>query len=119
MKKLALLVLLIPVVASAQSIVVGQQAIGWDQAAASVGEAQGLTYKLYVDAAPGLTLPSVTCSGPVSPYACKSNLPPLTSGTHDLTLTASLAGQETLKAVPLKIQVVIVAVPQNLRIVTP
>jgi len=118
-KKLILLLLIVPIVASAQSIVVGQQALEWDQAAATVAEANGLAYKLYVDGASGIALPSVSCKGPISPFQCKTNLPPLTSGTHDLALTASLNGQETNKSIPLNIQVVIVAVPANLRIVTP
>ena len=118
MKRLVLLgIILLPLMASAQSPVVGPKAIEWDQSATTRVEAQSLTYKLYLDASPGVILPSVSCTGGQSPFVCKANLPPLSAGTHDLALTASLDGQESAKSTVLSIQVVIVATPQNPRIV--
>jgi hypothetical protein len=119
MKKLLVLLLLIAVPAMAQTVVVGQQALAWDQSATNLAEANSLQYKLYVDAAAGAVMTGVTCTGAASPFACKANLPALASGTHTLSITAGLNGTETAKSTALSIQVVIIAVPTNLRVVTP
>jgi hypothetical protein len=119
MKKLLVLLLLIAVPAMAQTVVVGQQALAWDQAATNLAEANSFAYKLYVDAAAGAAMAGVTCTGTASPFVCKASLPALTPGNHNLSLTASLAGQESAKSPTLAVQVVFIQAPQNLRVVVP
>src|SRR5687767_627423 len=121
MKKLLAFVfaLLLPLAAFAQTPVVGQQALAWDQSAASLAEAQSLGFKLFIDGGSGAVFPGVTCTGTASPFVCKANLPALTSGPHSLVLTATLAGQESAPSTALAIQVVVLAAPQNLRITPP
>lgn len=64
--------------------------LGFDQAAATLTEAQGYLYRAYLDGAiTGVTL-TATCSGASSPFACVAPLPSLTTGTHTSQLTASV-----------------------------
>jgi hypothetical protein len=92
--------------------------IAWDQAALSLAEAQGYTYKYYADgAATGTTLLKVTCVGNTPPYQCEVPFPAFTPGPHTLTLTASSAGVESAQSATLAFTFAIVpAIPANPRI---
>jgi len=92
--------------------------LAWDQAAPTLTDANGYTYKYYPDgAATGVTLASVTCTGSSSPYACQVNYPAFTPGNHTLQLTATNAAGESVKSSPFAFAfVVIPAAPANIRI---
>lgn len=64
--------------------------LAWDQAAATLAEAQGLTYSGYFDGATTAAVLPSTCSGAASPFVCTAPIPPLTTGDHTVQLTASL-----------------------------
>jgi hypothetical protein len=117
MKKLMLAVLfvLIPVLTSAQAT--GSSKLTFDQQAATLAEANSLTYRYYPDAATtGITV-AVACTGTVSPFVCQTPFPAFTPGNHSLTVTAANAAGETAKSAPLNFTFVVVpSIPQNLRI---
>ena len=83
----ALLVALLVRVGLAQVATPGSR-LAWDQDAPSLAEAQGQTYEASWDGAVAVPLTGVTCTGTASPYACSGALPPLTVGTHTVTLRA-------------------------------
>lgn len=104
--------------AFAQAPVTGANKIGWDQAAPTLADAQGYTYKYYADAATtGITLAGVTCAGTTSPYQCEVPFPAFTPGNHTLTLTAGNLAGESVKSAPLSFAFVVTpGAPVNLRI---
>jgi len=118
---LTLALVLIPVLASAQTPVVGTERVIWDQPGASLAAVQGYTYHSIDGASAATILPGVTCSGTVSPFLCGARLPALTTGGHSLAITATvtLNGQvlSSAPSVPLSLLIIAVpAVPQNVRI---
>lgn len=96
--------------------------LGWDQAAPSLAEAQGFTYKVYVDAgATGTLLTAVTCAGVTSPFQCSGAFPALSAGVHSLQITAGNVNngvpQESLKSNTLSLVFRALAAPTNLRLI--
>jgi hypothetical protein len=68
--------------------ITGRESIGWDQEAASLSEAHGLRYALYVDES-AVELSGVLCrSSMAQVFACQARLPALSPGSHRLQLTA-------------------------------
>lgn len=103
--------------ATAQTTVTATSTLQWDQPNATVTQAQGLTYRLYVDgSATGLVLTSVTCSGTTT-ITCGGRFPSLTAGAHTGQLTAGNTAGESAKSTALSFTfVVLPSVPTNLRI---
>lgn len=118
MKKIlfTIIILLVASTVYAQPPVTGANKIGWDQAAPTLADAQGYTYKYYPDSATvGTTLVSVTCAGTVSPYQCQVPFPAFTPGPHNLTLTAGNLAGESVKSAPLSFAFVVTpGAPTNL-----
>jgi glucose/sorbosone dehydrogenase len=81
----------------------------WDQIASSVTELRALTFKLYVDGQ-ATNLSALRCGEvlrDVAPgYECSGQLPPMSSGQHDLVLTSILDGVESNRSNPLRVTVV-------------
>jgi hypothetical protein len=115
---LAVLIVTFASVAYAQPPATGSSKIGWDQAAPTLAEAQGYTFKYYPDTATvGTTLISVTCVGTVSPYQCEVAFPAFTPGAHTLTLTANNLAGESVKSAPLSFAFIVTpSSPSNVRI---
>lgn len=113
-----LIVLAVAAPAVAQVPVTGANKIGWDQAAPTLADAQGYTYKYFADAATaGIALAAVTCTGTTSPYQCEVPFPAFTPGNHTLTLTAGNLAGESAKSAPLSFAFVVTpGAPVNLRI---
>lgn len=117
MKKLILLLVLLPFGASAQTVtVVGAKSVAWEQPAPSLAEANSYGAVIYVDVQPKQTLTGKTCSGAASPFTCSAPLPALTPGNHDLAVAVTLGGAESAKSSTLAVNVVVLATPQNLTI---
>jgi len=115
---LAVLIVTFASVVYAQPPATGSSKIGWDQAAPTLAEAQGYTFKYYPDTATvGTTLISVTCVGTVSPYQCEVAFPAFTPGAHTLTLTANNLAGESVKSAPLSFAFIVTpSSPSNVRI---
>lgn len=118
-------VLLFAVALTAQTpgpVAAAGRKVAWDQAAPSLAEAQGYTYRLYVDgaAAPILVTSPVTCVNPGTagaPYVCQTAFPPMTPGPHTLVVTASNDSGESLPSTPFAFQFIVVPVtPRNVRL---
>ena len=120
MKKIlfAIIILLVTTTVYAQPPATGTNKLGWDQAAPTLTEAQGYTYKYYPDTATvGTTLTPVTCTGTTSPFVCDVPFPAFTPGAHTLTVTASNIAGESPKSLPLSfIFTVTPGIPVNVRI---
>jgi hypothetical protein len=115
---IAIAILLVSSVVYAQPPATGGNKLGWDQAASSLAEAQGYTYKYYPDSATtGTTLISITCVGATSPYQCEVAFPAFTPGNHTVTLTASNLAGESVKSAPLNFTFIVTpGAPTNLKI---
>lgn len=61
--------------------------ICWDQPAASLADAQALTFTTQYDNA-AANVVAVVCEGLTSPFACATAIPLLTNGTHRAIVTA-------------------------------
>lgn len=129
MRKLILLAALLTYAspALAQTPVVGTEHVAWDQPAASLAEAQALTYSPLIDAsaAPAQLAPfaGVVCSGQVSPFLCQVRLPALTTGLHQLRVVAATTVNGTVlssnPSAPLALLIMAIpAVPQNVRLMS-
>jgi hypothetical protein len=120
MKKIlvAVILLLIASTVYAQPPATGANKLGWDQAAPTLADAQGYTYKYFPDSATtGTALVSVTCIGATSPYQCDVAFPAFTPGPHTLTLTTSNIAGESVKSLPLNFAFVVTpGAATNLRI---
>ena len=120
MKKiyLTLILLLFASVAYAQPPATGANKLGWDQAAPTLTEAQGYTYKYFPDSATvGTALVAVTCIGATSPYQCEVAFPAFTPGNHTITLTTSNIAGESVKSLPLNFAFVVTpGAPTGLKI---
>jgi len=70
--------------------IIGNERFGWDQPAATSAELEGVRYLVYVDAAAGVELQDVSCSGAptAAGFACSARLPPMSPGRHSLALSA-------------------------------
>lgn len=89
----------------------------WDQQAATIAEAQALTYRYYADASTSGSVITATCVGAVAPFTCSAPFPAFTPGAHTLKLTAeNVAGESAQSAALAFTFVVIPAVPANVRI---
>lgn len=87
--------------------ITGTEHVGWTQAAASLDAARAFTYLMYVDASP-TALTGVTCQAAASAgsYNCTAPLPRLTSGRHELTISATdTAGAESAQSAPIIVTV--------------
>ena len=86
----------------------GGARLTWDQVASSVIELRALSFKLYVDGQSS-SLSGLRCSEvlrDVAPgYECSGQLPPMSSGQHDLVLTSILQGVESSRSAPLRVTV--------------
>lgn len=96
-----LLVAVLVATLSAQSVVRDGSTVLWSQDAPSLTEAQGYTYRAYIDSA--ATMLSATCSGAASPYACSALLPSSSVGGHTLTVSAANAGGESSPSAAIQI----------------
>lgn len=114
---LAIVFVCVASVASAQTGSANNK-LAWDQPAASIAEAQSLTYKLYADgSATASTLPTATCTGATAPYSCTVPFPAFTPGSHTVQLSASNAAGESSKSAAFGFTfVVIPASPANIRV---
>lgn len=116
----SLLLLGLATVAEAQTTT-PNPTITWDQPESSLANAQGAIYTLYI----GNTQQVVkhTCTGTASPFSCIAPLAGLTPGAQTLFLTMKrvINGStiETLPSNGLNITVLVLAAPQNLRLVNP
>ncbi len=72
----------------------------WTQGADILSDAQGYTYRMYLDVAGPATLTGVTCAGTTAPYTCQVLVPSMTQGTHSMTITATSAAGESAHSVP-------------------
>lgn len=70
-------------------VVLATDQLGWDEAAASLADANKLLYKLTVDQNPAVILTRVVCTGSVSPFACQAPWPLLSVGSHNIFLVAA------------------------------
>lgn len=97
---------------------IATQKFEWDQAAPTLADAQGYTYKYYPDGGLiGVNFSSVACSGAASPFRCNTPIPAFTPGNHNITITASNAAGESAKSVPFAFNFVVTpAVPVGVRI---
>jgi hypothetical protein len=92
-----------------------QKLLQWDQAAATLADASGYTYRYYADGATtGVVLAGVVCSGTASPFACQGTLPTFTVGSHSLVLTAGAGTMESAASSVLNF--IVPGAPGNLRI---
>ena len=96
----------------------GTSQLAWDQANATVTEAQAFTYRVYSDGgATGAMLVSVTCVAGPSSTICSAPFPAFTPGPHTLQLTAANAAGESAKSAVLSFTFVVVpSAPGNPRI---
>jgi hypothetical protein len=122
-KRLALSGLL--VIASA-SLAAAQTAtpaskLAWDEAGESPAVAQAAIYNLYVDGAGvAVNLTSVSCvvqTANAANATCTAPFPPMTVGSHSLTLSQVSNGAESPKSTPLTVTFVIVVTPTGIRVV--
>ena len=73
----------------------------WNQAAPSLNDANGYSYKYYLDGAvTGSVFLTVTCSGTASPFDCRGKPPAFAPGNHTITLTAASASGESPQSAP-------------------
>ena len=95
--------------------------LAWDQIGQSVATASSATYTAFVDGSTtGIVVTGVVCVAgtPVTNATCTSNLPPLTPGTHTMTLTQTIGGASSPQsAPPLSFSYIVVVTPTNTRIV--
>jgi hypothetical protein len=74
---------------------------GWNQAAATLTEAQGFVYKYYLDGAvTGSVFSGVTCTGTATPFSCKVRIPTFAPGQHSITFTAANITGESVQSSP-------------------
>ena len=92
--------------------------LAWDQGAANLATAQGLTYRYYADgSATPVTLSGVTCTGSAAPFVCTVAFPAFTPGAHTLQLAAANVAGESAKSLVLSFTFVVIPdAPANLRI---
>ncbi len=120
---LALVFLALPVLASAQQAVSGNEKVAWDQNAPDLNTAQSYVYAVYIDSGPRTVLSGVSCTGTAAPFQCQVPFPAATPGQHTLQLTAAnvINGQtaESVKSAPLPFVLIVAPdAPTNLRIVS-
>ena len=95
------LLTLIPTIAQAQNPVAGpKSSFVFNQAAPLLTDAQGYTYRYYLDNGGALTFVNVTCTGTATPWTCQVLVPSMTQGSHSITLTATSAAGESPQSVP-------------------
>lgn len=117
MKKiLTVIILLIPIIVSAQAT--SSSKLVWNEDGSDLATVQAYVYKYYPDnSATGITFTSVVCSGATTPFSCVAGFPAFTPGTHTLTMSASNAAGESTKSVPFPFTMVVIpAAPTNIRI---
>src|SRR5262245_53907100 len=91
--------------------------IWWDQPADSLMDAQGFTYRFYLDALPGVILQGVACKTDNNVVVCNAPLPLPSIGAHRIALTAENAYGEGSRSQELTFRYPSVpGAPQNLRI---
>lgn len=94
--------------------------VAWDEAGESPAIAQAAIYNLYVDGAGvAVNLTGVSCVVQPTNAAnatCTAPFPPMTVGTHVLTLSQVTNSVESPKSTPLNVTFVIVITPTGLRI---
>jgi len=117
MKKLILLLLLIPIIVNAQNATSSNSFV-FDQGAPDLSAANSYTYKYYIDSSlVGVNFISVACTGAVSPFVCTVLIPTFSPGNHNIQLTASNIAGESIKSSPFAfVFVVTPVVPVNIRI---
>lgn len=108
--------------AYAQTPVLGNERLTWDQAGTSLPAVQAFEYKVYIDdAVTGTVVTPVTCIGATSPFVCTTPFPASTPGSHTVSVTASAVVNttrvESLKSAPLPFVLVVApTAPANVRI---
>ena len=90
--------LLLPAVSQAQAVPGSR--IGWTQAAATLADAQALTYRAYLDGSTTGTTLTTTCAAgaTATTFACSAPIPAVTPGPHGVTLSAANAAGESPKS---------------------
>jgi len=113
-----ILLLLFIINASAQNQASVNQKFAWDQAALTLADAQGYTYKYYADGSTtGINFAGIACTGSASPFVCSVSIPAFTPGNHTITITASNIAGESPKSIPFAFAFVVTpAVPTGIRI---
>lgn len=113
---------LLPTALFAQTPVLGNERLSWDQAGTSLPAVQAYEYKVYIDAAvSGTVVTPVTCAGTASPFVCSTAFPASTPGNHTVSVTAAAIVNttrvESLKSTALPFVLVVApTAPANVRI---
>lgn len=125
LKRLLLIaaVSLFPALASAQTPVVGNERLTWNQGAPTLATAQAYEYRAYIDGGAGVVVPT-TCTGTASPFVCSTPFPASTPGVHNTpgievtaTLVSGTVRAESLRSAPLPFILLVAPIaPANLRI---
>lgn len=105
-------------------VATGTMRLGWDQAAATLADAQGYRYLAYANGATTGIVVTATCTGTASPFACSTPLPaPVTViGDHSVVLAAQLSlgpnlWSDDARSLPFAFRVVAVpSAPDQLRL---
>lgn len=97
---------------------------GFDQAAATLADAQAMTHRVYLDGgSTGIALSNKTCTGSASPFACRGLAPNMSNGQHTGRFTAANAVGESALSSPFVFDFgpipTVPAVPSNFRIINP
>jgi hypothetical protein len=61
----------------------------WDQQAPSLADANGYSYKFFIDSGTDFTALQSNCTGQQSPFICSTGVPALTPGNHRVMVQAS------------------------------
>jgi hypothetical protein len=118
MKRILFVIVALLISSSAFSQATNTSKIAWDQAALTLSDSQGYTYKYYPDgSATGTAFANVVCTGATSPFQCEAPFPAFTPGNHTIQLTAGNIAGESVKTSPFAFAFVVTpASPSNVRI---
>lgn len=97
---------------------------GFDQAAATLADAQAMIHRVYLDGSTtGITLSNKSCTGAASPFACQGLSPNMSNGQHTARFTAANAVGESAMSGPFVFKFgaspTPPATPSNFRIINP
>src|ERR1700754_1506325 len=95
--KTALLALLFgacATLASAQTVALPTQHIGFDETQ-PLSVASAASYKVYLDAAPAQSATGLSCSAQSGGASCQIDIPAMTPGLHTVKLSQAIAGFES------------------------
>ena len=93
--------------------------LAFDEVGQTVATASGATYTGLIDGSTTATpLTGIVCTATANPTGatCTSALPPLTPGTHTITITQTIGGASSAASAPLSFSLIVVVTPTNVRI---